>query len=59
MLFEMEAKLGLVSRDRRAASLINGIMLKLNGAENDSEKLDSIRPMIAELSEILEGKDGV
>jgi predicted DNA-binding protein YlxM (UPF0122 family) len=60
ILSEMEAKLGLIARDRKAASLMSGIKREIESGEGDaSKKLDMIRPMIAGLSKILEGKDGI
>ncbi len=60
ILTEMENKLGLAARDRKAASLINGIRCALESGEDDaSESIASIKPLLKELSEILEGKDGV
>ena len=59
-LVEMESRLGLVERDKRALALINRLKARLqatlpHGGAEENEPIC----LLTELSNIMEGKDGV
>ena len=63
-LADMETKLHLISRDRHAAELIRTIRSGLSSlAEEDAGKraaeLAGIESMLSELSDMMEGNDGI
>ena len=63
-LADMETKLHLISRDRHAAELIRSIRSRLSSlAEEDAGKraaeLAGIESMLSELSDMMEGNDGI
>ncbi|MBQ3938923.1 MAG: DNA-binding protein [Clostridia bacterium] len=63
-LADMETKLHLISRDRHAAELIRSIRSGLSSlAEEDAGKraaeLAGIESMLSELSDMMEGNDGI
>ncbi len=63
-LTDMETKLHLISRDRHAAELIRSIRSGLSSlAEEDAGKraaeLAGIESMLSELSNMMEGNDGI
>lgn len=64
VLSEMENKLRLIERDRRAAELIRRLKAELDAlsareGEGFAEKLTGIYSTISELSDLTEGKDGI
>lgn len=63
-LADMENKLHLISRDRRAAELIRGIRSKLGSlaeeeAGSSAAVLAGIESMLSELEDMMEGNDGI
>lgn len=63
-LADMENKLHLISRDRHAAELIREIRIKVRSlvgenAERSASDLTGIESMLSELSDMMEGNDGI
>ena len=63
ILSEMEDKLRLIERDRKVLELSSHIMNELDGISVSDPlikaSLASIRAQLSELSDIMEGKDGI
>ena len=58
-LFDMENKLRLIERDRRAVSLITRIRAELDGAGDRSGSVSEALSLLERLSDMMEGKDGI
>lgn len=57
-LYDAEKKLGLVARDRRIRSLVARLRDELSSLPKD-EKVEHINMLLTELSDMLEGNDGI
>lgn len=59
-LSEMESKLGLIARDRRVRALIGELQSVLvDESAEPEQKLRTVNTGLSEISDIMEGKDGV
>lgn len=58
-LCDMEAKLGLIKRDKKLIALLEKLKTELNSLDTGSENSEKIKVIITEITKIAEGKDGV